>query len=134
MKVRKVYSHFVRPDDKTMSLEFNDGKSLVEQGGYVSNAVKINSLLGAGVALQNARSSQFDFKDGEDDERAFDPTRSSNFDLADVSALMRQATENMKRAVRRNDESEKLKKTAEIKSDENVSTKIDKQQSSKVDD
>lgn len=76
--------------------EINSGKSLVEKAGYVSAKTRIENMILAGQRLVDYRKHQFDFPDGNIDEEFNDPTRMSNFDLADATQLQLQVEANLK--------------------------------------
>ena len=64
--------------------EARAGKILVESAGYVSAEKRITNLLLAGQRLDSARKEAYDFPDGQIDEKFVDPTRASNYDIADA--------------------------------------------------
>lgn len=82
----KIYTQFERPPDDA---EVNTGESIVETAGYVPAERQIQSLIDAGVRLEDYRKG-CDFVDGVDTGEN-DPTREPGFDLADASAMSRAA-------------------------------------------
>ena len=71
--------------DRTHSTpEARSGRVLVETAGYVSAEKRITNLLLAGQRLDSARKEAYDFPDGQIDENFVDPTRASNYDIADA--------------------------------------------------
>ena len=84
--VHKIYTQFDRPPSDA---EVNSGESIVETAGYVPAERQIQSLIDAGVRLEDYRKG-CDFLDGIDTGEN-DPTRETGFDLADASAMSRAA-------------------------------------------
>lgn len=82
----KIYTQFDRPPSDA---EVNSGESIVETAGYVPAERQIQSLIDAGVRLEDYRKG-CDFLDGVDTGED-DPTRQPGFDLADASAMARSA-------------------------------------------
>ena len=71
--------------DRTHSTpEARSGRVLVETAGYMSAEKRITNLLLAGQRLDSARKEAYDFPDGQIDEKFVDPTRASNYDIADA--------------------------------------------------
>ena len=64
--------------------EINSGITLVERAGYIPAQQRIENLMLAGQRLVQARKELYDFPDGKIDPNFSDPTRSKNYDLADV--------------------------------------------------
>ena len=73
--------HFQKPlvDD----LEINSGELITEQAGYIPPKKQIEDMINAGRRLSDSRG-QYDWQDGNVDEEADDPTRRSNYDMADA--------------------------------------------------
>lgn len=67
--------------------EKNNGPVLVERSGYFTTRQRIQNLLNAGQQLADYRKQIYDFENGEIDENFTDPTRNSNFDLADATSI-----------------------------------------------
>lgn len=66
--------------------EVNSGEVIVETAGYVPAQTLIESMLEAGIRLQQGRG--FEFEQGEDiPDNYIDPTRSPGFDLADAAQI-----------------------------------------------
>ena len=78
--------------------ELGGGEKLVEVAGYIPAHKQIDNLLMAGKRLVSYRE-QYDYT-GDDviDENFTDPTRASNFDLADASQLALQVEANLQRS------------------------------------
>lgn len=68
--------------------EIFDKEKIVDDTGFVTAEKQIFSLIQAGARLKSIRSEQFDFPDGNIDESFIDPTRETNFDLADASQIL----------------------------------------------
>lgn len=98
------------------------GEKLVESQGYIPAEVQIEQLISAGKRLGEYRDEMYDFGADEEVPDDFsDPTRSSNFDLADASRLDRQAGEGIKESLRKAKEAkaeEKKHAEAEPKEEE----------------
>lgn len=63
-------------------------KRLVETAGYISAKQRIENIINAGEKLHAWRAENYDFTGEEPiDEDFCDPTRSKNFDLADVTQI-----------------------------------------------
>lgn len=74
-------THYTHQSSKP---EQNHGPVLVEVAGYISAQKRIENMILAGQRLIAYRREQFDFEEGSVDEDFNDPTRSSNYDLADA--------------------------------------------------
>lgn len=67
--------------------EINNEDSVVEVLGYMDAKTQISRLITAGKKLVDYRKDQYDFNGEEINENFYDPTRDSNFDIADASEL-----------------------------------------------
>lgn len=68
--------------------EVNSGEIITEKYGFINTEKQIKMMMRSGELLQQARSEMFDIIGEEIDESyKMDPTRESNFDLADASGI-----------------------------------------------
>lgn len=78
---------FVRPWDKRkIIMEKNEGDYLVERGSFIPAKNQIENLMLAGKNLEVYRREYYDFGPDEEDDGRMDPTRRTNYDLADAHA------------------------------------------------
>ena len=91
----QIYSKYVRP--KTND-EPGGGKSLIEKGSHVPVMQQVRDMIAAGERLGESRKGAFDFDEGEEVPKDVlpDPTRSSNFDLADATRISEEIAEAQK--------------------------------------
>lgn len=105
--------------------EYNRGELITEQAGYISPQRQIESMIAAGIRLEDYRMSQvYDFNDSNQvDEDYEDVTRRPGFDPADASqianSLRARVLANEKKAKRLAKE-KKLKEAANGRTKENV--------------
>lgn len=79
--------------------EINNGERLVETKGYIPADQQILALMRAGKNLSEYRREAYDFPSIESvDLNFFDPTRSSNFDMADATAINQAIAERIESA------------------------------------
>nr|WAE43507.1 MAG: hypothetical protein [Microviridae sp.] len=97
MNFPKVHSTF---DPAPAIKEKNSGEMITEQAGYIPPHIQIEDMMLAGQRLQQARAERFDFPDGKVDDTFIDPTRKSNFDLADASAIAMETEARLKQQER----------------------------------
>nr|QJB18784.1 MAG: hypothetical protein [Microvirus sp.] len=84
-----MFNHNYMKNYKKTDPEVNDGKSIVEDAGYIPAKTRIENMIFAGQRLAESRKENFDFQPGQDiDESFYDPTRKKNFDLAEASQQM----------------------------------------------
>lgn len=105
----KFATQFDRPETK---YEKGGGKKITEQAGYIPAKIQIENMIFAGQRLNASRAEMFDTTD--DTEPEIDPTRGSNFDLADATALGR-ITEKRLKGQKAQIDKEKLEKATAIK-------------------
>lgn len=90
----KFYTQWRKPDRQ---FEKVDPVSVVETSGYIPSEIQIMDMLAAGRQLGEIRRERYDFGPGEDVPADYsDPTRSYGFDMADASAMGREARARIK--------------------------------------
>lgn len=86
-------------DYKHSEPEKQGGETKVDTVGYISSQQRIENLMLAGQRLVAHRSQRYDFEQGSPvDENFADPTRSTNFDLADAHRIAEQVNERLLKA------------------------------------
>jgi hypothetical protein len=95
--------------------EVNSGEIITEKYGFINTEKQIKMMMRSGELLQQARSEMFDIIGEEIDESfKMDPTRESNFDLADASSIYQrfldQVDANEQRAIAEAEKEAELKK------------------------
>jgi len=108
--------------------EKNSGEKITETAGYIPSKVRIENLMLAGLRLKEYRMEQFDFQEHQVDDSYFDPTRSKNFDLADISAMRRDLEERnkAKKAEAKKAQEEALKASQKAQEDQKEASKTKK--------
>lgn len=93
--------------------KMND-RSKTEMRGYIPDHVRIKAMIMSGEALEDFRKAQYDFG-GTDivPEGFLDPTRNSNFDLADATFLAREQDRKYKEAKKRAEQSREAQEEAQ---------------------
>lgn len=82
------YTKDNRPERKFKNAEKAAKELTVERAGYISTKKQIQNFQLAGQRLTEFRKEQFDFQEKEPDINYEDPTRRSDYDLADASVAM----------------------------------------------
>lgn len=110
MAKRRVFSQ-LEPGPRRM--EKMNQKSITETTGYIPEHIRIKKLFQAGEILSDFRKETYDFG-GTDivPEGFLDPTRNSNFDMADATRIARENNHRYKDAKKRADESGKTEEAA----------------------
>lgn len=95
--------------------EVNSGEIITEKYGFINTEKQIKMMMKSGELLQQARSEMFDIIGEEIDESyKMDPTRESNFDLADATGIYQrfldQVDANEQRAIAESEKAAELKK------------------------
>lgn len=88
------FTKYIRPSREVRG-EINNGKELVEKGGYIQPDSMIKRLLIAGARLDAFREAGgYEFQPGEEiPDDYFDPTRSLGYDLVDADRDMQRQRE-----------------------------------------
>ena len=91
----EIFSKYVRPK---INDEPGGGKSLIEKGSHIPVMQQVRDMIAAGEKLGDYRKGAFDFDAGEEVPKDVlpDPTRSSNFDLADATRIIEEIAEAQK--------------------------------------
>lgn len=91
----QIYSKYNRPK---IGNEPGGGKSLIEKGSSIPVMQQVRDMIAAGERLGVSRQGAYDFDPGVEvpKDTVPDPTRSSNFDLADGTRISEEIAEAQK--------------------------------------
>ena len=76
--------------------KFHDDTEIVETAGYISKEKMINSMISAGIRLQEVRANEFDGSTVEEALENYDVTRSDDFDVVDAARLYSQLSDKIR--------------------------------------